>query len=107
MSAPTLRHVRVTITGWTCTDSPGFLAFTLTDADGVLHHFEDKAPVLLTDLPAQFPLAASVLCQVLQHSCHNGQCTIEVDTSPWGIASDQDVHRFWVHASQMLDDAPS
>ena len=105
--ASTLRRVQVTITGWTCTDFPGWLAFTLTDAWGDLHHFEDKAPVLLTDWPTQFPLTASVLCQVLQRSCRSGQCMFEVDTSPWGIASDQDVHRFWVHASQLLNNAPS
>ena len=101
-----MRRVQVTITGWTCTDFPGWLAFTLTDAGGVLHHFEDKAPVLLSDLPSQFPLAATVLCEVLQ-SCSTDPCRLEVDTSPWGIASDQDVHRFWVHASQVLDHAPS
>ena len=48
-------------------------------------------------------VSAGGICAV--PGCRNGQCTIEVDTSPWGIASDQDVHRFWVHASQLLDNA--
>ena len=103
MTEPELRLLQVGITGWASRDFPGWISFTLRDVCDQLHHFSDKAPVLPNEPPSAFPCVATVLCQVVQRAVREGQAVAEVDTTPWGIATVEDQHRFWVLETQLTN----
>ncbi|HET9781150.1 MAG TPA: hypothetical protein VFR33_05160 [Candidatus Dormibacteraeota bacterium] len=80
---------------------PGLVEIELTDADGHVWRFVDKAPVfdaenVLTPT-TQYPVGISVACTIIERRDDR----VVVDTAqPWGVESDG-VARFIVHSDQV------
>ncbi|MBA3930542.1 MAG: hypothetical protein C0521_13225 [Xanthomonas sp.] len=80
---------------------PGWVEFHIVDASGRLHRCVEKAPVIGYRDPS-LPCDLWVACHVVRTLTQGAQGdAIEVDTSPWGIGSDEGVTRFVVAASQV------
>lgn len=80
---------------------PCRVEFDIQDAAGHRHRCVDKAPVVGYQ-GQSLPCDLWIACLVVRTLAHGakGDCT-EVDTSPWGIDSDEGVSRFVVGASQV------
>lgn len=82
-------HVTCEIVRWTDDPQPGWVEARLTDVNGALWTFEDKAPVF-TALPltsaTSYPVPGIIRCEIVEEDGPQGRTVI--DTSrPDGVAA--------------------
>ena len=85
---------------------PGFVAFTLVDANGKSWSFVDKVPVLtseLLDAQSTYPRRGWIACTVVERRVGpDGRPRAVIDTSrPWGLSARTSETTFEVLAVQL------
>jgi len=85
---------------------PGFVAFTLVDANGKSWSCVDKVPVIGTealDAQSTYPRRGWIACTIVERRVGpDGRERAVIDTSqPWGIAARTGETRFEVLAAQL------
>ena len=80
---------------------PGWVECEVTDANGDVHRFREKVPVVTSeDLNAStvYPYQVTLACEIRgQRLSSAGLAAVEVDTSkPWGIESTEGTTRFLI-----------
>lgn len=88
---------------------PGFVECSLLDADGAIHLFLEKVPVVTTEKLRKddgYPRPGYLACTVEQELRDpSGLPLLQVNTvHPWGIESLAGEKRFLVRASQVRSD---
>ena len=101
-----MNAVRVSITAFVDDDFPGWVACELTDADGVLHQFVEKVPVVSNEDLRQnssFPRDGAIACKVNSNWIDDlGRSLSKIGTSqPWDIESKAGITDFVVHSSNI------
>lgn len=89
---------------------PGFVAGELVDANGQVHTFEDKVPVIaLDDLDADstYPADGVLACEVIERwQADDGRELALIDTEkPFDIDSTDGEYRFVVLAKDVVEDS--
>ena len=92
LGAHRMPKLRINIVGFADDSFPGWVEFTLVDAEGNIHSFVDKAPVVSQkDLNANsfYPIEEAIECEVKSQAIDKlGRLVAEVSTAnPWGISS--------------------
>jgi len=89
---------------------PGFVAGELVDANGQVHTFEDKVPVIaLDDLDADstYPAFGVLTCEVIERwRADDGRELALIDTEkPFDIDSTNGEYQFVVLAEDLIEDS--
>ncbi|WP_146846983.1 hypothetical protein [Cellulomonas terrae] len=75
-------------TRWLADDFPGWVEVAVTDVDGVVHRFTEKAAVIDADdrlhARAQYPVDIEVACRPHTRHVRRDEAINVVDLSPWG-----------------------
>ena len=101
-------HLRITITHFINAHQPGWVACELTDAQGAVHVFHEKVPVV-TQMPlgenSSYPQEGVIACTLLSsYTDAAGNNIVTVNTAtPWAIESIEGTTHFEVFASQLTD----
>lgn len=98
--------VRVRITAFADDGQPGWVACEMIDADGVIHQFVEKAPVLSNEglrHDSAYPRNGAISCEVISRWTDDlGRDLSKVDTSqPWGVESKGGITEFVVHSNSI------
>jgi hypothetical protein len=99
-----MNAVQVRITAFADNGQPGWVACEMIDANGVIHHFMEKVPVVSNeDLrhDSAFPRDGSIACAVNSiWTDELGRDLSKIDTSqPWGVESKAGITEFVVLSS--------
>lgn len=98
----------VEITRYVSDDVPGFVECALTDAEGKVHRFIDKVPVVSTDdylaADSAYPQPGVLGCIIVEEwTDAQGRSLVRVSTQePWSIEATDGCQEFVVLASQLI-----
>jgi hypothetical protein len=99
-----MNTIRISITAFADDGFPGWVDFEIIDANGVLHQFVEKVPVVsVEDLrhDSVYPREETIACTVnTTWTDELGRDLSRIDTSqPWGIESKAGVTEFVVFSN--------
>lgn len=102
--------LRISIIRWADDSQPGWAECLLTDAQGKVWSFLEKAPVVSAeelDARSSYPRSGLIACRVLdRRNDEAGREFLLVDTAtPWGIEATSGETQFEVFAEQLIDRA--
>ena len=95
-------HLIVEITGYVCTDFPGYIHFKIIDIFGKTHHFNEKTPVVsleIIDENSVFPMHGSIAGKIIDTD--NDEIKFSTE-KPYGIATEDNINEFWVKKNQVV-----
>jgi hypothetical protein len=101
-----MRFISVQITAFVDDHQPGFVECGLTDAQGQVHRFIEKAPVVSREnlwSDSDYPRPGLIGCEVeAEWTDEAGRALAKVSTElPWHIESVDGVHQFTLLTSQL------
>jgi len=96
----------VQITRWVRDDNPGWVQCEFLDADGRLHSFVEKEPVVSVeylDAGSEYPRPGIIACTaVARWQDPGGRNLVRINTdSPWGIESAEGLSEFVVLSARL------
>lgn len=101
-----MNAIRISITAFVDDGFPGWVSCEMIDADGVLHQFVEKVPVVSNEdlrLDSAYPRSGTIACDVNSTWTDElGRDLSKIDTSrPWGIESKAGITEFVVLSSSI------
>ncbi|MGJ7608351.1 hypothetical protein ACSFA7_28725 [Variovorax sp. LT1R20] len=103
-----MKAISVEISRWIDDHQPGWVECRLIDAEGRLHLFTEKAPVVTAESigpQSSYPLSGAVACEVQAEWVDaNGRSLLRVGTThPDGVESTTGESTFIVLSTQVVD----
>lgn len=102
-----MRFISVQITAFVDDHQPGFVECSLSDAQGQVHTFIEKAPVVSRESlwsDSDYPRPGFIACELQTEWTDDAERTLATVSTelPWGIESTEGLQQFVLLRSQLI-----